>query len=134
MGRPRSELSKKNKYYICPDRYKELLYFARQYISMKAELTRLRASYPVAPQVSVQHDISNPVPAIVESVAKLADQIAMIEECAYDADPDLWKWILTGITTGKSYEYLNLMMGMPASKDLYYDRYHRFFWLLDAKR
>lgn len=35
---------------------------------------------------------------------------------------------------GVSYIYLKTRLGMPCGKDMYYDRYRRFFWLLGNSR
>lgn len=134
MGRARSKLSKRNKYYISENRYKELLYFARQYAVMRLELADLRNAYPTQALVRVKQEHYDPMPDLVDRATRLADKIELIEECAYQADPDLWTWILTGVTTGKSYDYLSMHMNMPASKELYYDRYHKFFYLLSLRK
>lgn len=58
----------------------------------------------------------------------------MIEEAAKTADKDLYKYILKAITEGLSYTYMKTRMDIPCGKDMYYDRYRRFFWILDQVR
>lgn len=50
---------------------------------------------------------------------------------AIETDPYLYSYILKGVTEEKPYTYLKTTLGMPCGKDMYYDRYRRFFWLLN---
>ena len=63
-----------------------------------------------------------------------SDRIELIDETAIDADPCLYEYIIKGVTEGKSYTYLKTVLGIPCGKDMYYDRYRKFFWLLSKKR
>ena len=36
--------------------------------------------------------------------------------------------------TGISYDHLKARTGIPCCKDVYYDLYRRFFWLLSKER
>ena len=58
----------------------------------------------------------------------------MVEQAAMDADEYLWHYILRAVTEGLSYTYLKSRLDIPCSKDTYYDRYRRFFWLLSEAR
>lgn len=62
------------------------------------------------------------------------ERIELIERIAEEADKDLRDYILKGVTEGLSYTYLRTKMNMPCSRDMYYDRYRKFFWLLDNVR
>ena len=50
------------------------------------------------------------------------------------ADKDLAKYILMAVTYGHSYTYLKAKLDIPCSKDTYYDRYRKFFWILSDLR
>ena len=63
-----------------------------------------------------------------------SERIKLIEKTAMEADPYLYAYLLKGIIEEKSYIYLKTKLGMPCGKDMYYDRYRRFFWLLDQSR
>ena len=58
----------------------------------------------------------------------------MIEQVARETDPNLAVYILKGITEELSYDYLKTRLNIPCSKDTYYDRYRKFFWLLNKER
>lgn len=132
----RAELSKKNPYWIPREKYYELLYFSRQYWTMMQEKKELLRTYPT---ISYEEnytitDISNPVERSVFRVSYLTDMMKLIEDTVKEVDPDIYKWLRIGVTTDKSYEYLNQKMGLPMSRSAYYERYRKYFFLLSKKR
>ena len=78
--------------------------------------------------------IIDPTLRIVEMRQLYSSRINLIEETAEKTDTDLSVYILKGITEGLSYDSLRLRFNIPCSKDTYYDRYRRFFWILDKRR
>ena len=58
----------------------------------------------------------------------------MIEHTARQADPELADYILKGVTEGLSYDIIKARMNVPCCKDVYYDKYRKFFWLLNKVR
>ncbi|WP_285826487.1 hypothetical protein [Parabacteroides goldsteinii] len=58
----------------------------------------------------------------------------MIEDVAEDTDEELASYILHGVTEGCSYDVLRVRYNIPCCKDIYYDLYRRFFWLLSKER
>lgn len=65
--------------------------------------------------------------------AYLTRRISLIEQAAVEADPDIYKWILKAVTEWYSYEYLRGVLGIPCSRDYYYDKYRKFYWCLSRK-
>ena len=63
-----------------------------------------------------------------------SENIKMIEQAAMEADEELYIYILKAVTEGLSYTYLRSVMNIPCGKDMYYNRYRRFFWLLSEMR
>lgn len=66
--------------------------------------------------------------------ADYIERIRLIERIADETDELLCDYILKAVTEGLSYTHLRTKMGMPCGRDMYYDRYRRFFWLLDNAR
>ena len=56
------------------------------------------------------------------------------ERVAKETDEELSCYILEAITEGISYDHLKARTGIPCCKDVYYDLYRRFFWLLSKER
>ena len=44
------------------------------------------------------------------------------------------EYILKGVTEGWSYDILKARSNIPCCKDVYYNLYRRFFWLLNKAR
>jgi hypothetical protein len=132
----RAELSSKNKYWIDKHRYYELKHFCMQYQSWKKTYLALdgfsKASSEAVP--SKTNKYSDPTARCAEAKAFYLDRIELVEQCAWDADPELSNYILKGVTEECSYEYLKSSLNIPCSRDTYYDRYRKFFWLLDKER
>jgi hypothetical protein len=66
--------------------------------------------------------------------AQLNERIEMVERIAKEADDYLWYYILKAVTENLSYTYLKTKLSIPCGKDMYYDRYRKFFWLLSKVR
>ncbi len=129
----RSEISSKNQYWIPKYRYLELKNFCLQYGDWQTalkEISFIKAQF--AKETS--GPISDPTNNLAAKRMKYEQNIKLIEETAYLADPEIAKWIIKGVTENYSYDYLHLKMDLPAGRDLYYDRYRKFFFLLDKKK
>lgn len=134
----RPELSTKNKYWIDKHRHYELKHFCLQYPMWKktyAALDKLSISSSLISAVPVSNDeVSDPTTKCAMRKLYYSEKIKLIEKAALEADEDLWFYILKAVTEGLSYTYLKTRMNIPCGKDLYYDRYRRFFWLLSKTR
>lgn len=132
----RAELSKKNKYWISKHRYYELKYFCLQYPLWKKAYELLDGmkicSYDLV-YISSQ-DYSDSTYRAVEERDIYFERMKMIEQAAIKTDPHLASYILKAVTEGLPYTYLKTTLEMPCGRDTYYDRYRKFFWLLDQTR
>lgn len=130
----RPELSLKNKYYLERHRTYELRHFCLQYPiwkKMYTSLNELKSENEIADRFFQYED-----PTAQCAIAKehYITRIHMIDSCCEKADNELWFYILQGVTKGYTYEYLKLKYDIPCSRDTYYDRYRKFFWILDKVR
>ncbi len=75
-------------------------------------------------------------PTAKRAMAKLyySERIKLIEKTAIETDLYLYTYIIKGVTEERSYTYLKTKLNIPCRKDMYYDRYRCFFWLLDQSR
>lgn len=133
MKNQRSALSPKNKYWIPKFRYLELKNFCLQYPDWKLALKEisLLQSHSVVTPTS---DPSDPTNKMAVCRLRYEENIQLIESIAELSDPDLAKWIIRGVTENLSYDYLKYQLEIPAGRDMYYDRYRRFFWILDQRK
>ena len=128
----RSEISTKNKYWIPKHRYLELKNFCLQYPDWKLALNSITLLKTNC-QISPSGNFSNPTETIALKRDDYLQKISMIDDTAYESDAFLSKWLIKGITGAYSYDYLKYQMNIPASRDTYYDRYRKFFFILDKK-
>lgn len=136
--RPRPELSSKNKYWISKDRYYELLHFCRQYDSWKEELKMINENVirPIIfENVKVKNcEVADNTAKMGMKAVELDEKIRMVDKICLEADPFLNEYIWLAVTRGVSFNSLKTKYQMPAGRNLFYDRYRKFFWLLDQAR
>lgn len=133
----RPELSLKNKYWIDKHRHYELKHFCLQYPSWKKaynDLTDLSISLSQLERTSATNIPGDPTAKCALKRAQYSDKIKLIERIAMETDEYLHRYILRAVTEGLSYTYLKSSLDIPCGKDMYYDRYRRFFWLLSNSR
>ena len=133
----RPEISANNKYWISKHRHYELKHFCLQYPSWKREYADLDG--PSIQSSAVERMPSSNIPGdptgkFAVKKAYYLERIKLIEKIAMEADKYLYKYILKAVTEELSYTYLKSRLEIPCSRDMYYDRYRRFFWLLSEAR
>ena len=133
----RPKLSAKNKYWIEKHRYYELKHFCLQYPEWKkAHADCLDSDVPMSMIDGARscEGVYDPTSTRAITRAHYSRRIQMLEQVAKDADKYLWQYILKAVTEGLSYTYLKTKLGIPCGRDMYYDRYRKFFWLLSKAR
>ena len=133
----RAEISEKNKYWIDKHRHYELKHFCLQYPSWKKAYAAFDdSSIPLSMIESSPTSNLPGDPTAKRAVMKAyySEKISLIERAAVEADRYLSDYILRAVTEELSYAHLKSKMGIPCGKDMYYDRYRRFFWLLSKLR
>lgn len=132
----RPELSKKNKYWIDKNRFYELKYFCLQYPLWKYAynaLDGIRVSSFDLTNTKATPD-TDILGSIMDERTLYLGRMELVEKSAREADPYLASYILKAVTEGHSFNYLKARLEIPCSRDTYYDRYRRFFWLLDQAK
>lgn len=133
----RPEVSIKNRYWIDKHRHYELKHFCLQYPVWKksyADLDSVGIAISTADKMPTCNLPGDPTGNRAVAKAHLTERIEMIERIAREADDYLWHYILKAVTENLSYTYLKTKLGIPCGKDMYYDRYRKFFWLLSKVR
>lgn len=133
----RPVISEKNKYWIDKHRHYELKHFCLQYPEWKraySEFNNSSLSLSMIERMPTSNIPGDPTAKRVLLKAYYSERIEMLERIAKEADGYLHNYILRAVTEGLSYTYLKTKMGIPCGKDMYYDRYRKFFWLLSKVR
>lgn len=133
----RPEISIKNKYWIDKHRYYELKHFCLQYPLWKNAYTDFDDASIALSMISGAPTSNMPGdPTAKRAIMKAyyMEKIELLESVALKTDLYLHKYILKAVTEGLSYTYLKTKLDIPCGRDMYYDRYRRFFWLLSEAR
>lgn len=135
MSYLKNELSNKSKWKISKHRYLELVHYCLQYSEWRKELGKidiLRASS--MSQSRADKEWIDQTSEIVIRRAELINRIEQIERITREADPDLASYIFISVTKGTTYPQLSAFMYVPCSRDTFYDRRRKFYWLLNKVR
>ena len=131
----RAELSEKNPYWIEKHRYYELKHFCLQYPIWKKMYSALNGfQSKSAITIATVKTLSNPTAKIGTVKAFYSERIDMIVRTAKMTDTELADYLIVGVTEGCSYDILKARLDIPCCKDVYYELYRKFFWLLDKER
>ena len=131
----RPELSEKNPYWIEKHRYYELKHFCLQYpIWKKARAALSSLSQRPIDAVKLTGSVGDPTAKCVEAREFYSERMGLIEKAAAETDAELCDYILKAITQGISYDHLRARVNVPCCKDVYYELYRRFFWILNRIR
>jgi hypothetical protein len=130
----RAEISKNGKWYISKHRYYELKHFCLQYDEWRGEISCLTALSSPSGDISTGGSFTGDRTGnTAVKRASMRSRMEMVEQAAIAADPDIYSYILTCVTQGVSYDKL-VAAGIPCSRDYFYERYRKFFWILDQIR
>ncbi len=129
----RNEVSKKNPYYISKHRMLELKHFCLQYEEWRKERAKIMVLQSYGYEKIPGKKISDKVPKLAMRAAMLDGYMDLVLRCCKETDAYIWTWLFEAVTCGLSYGTM-VTRGIPCGKDYYYDRYRKFFWLLDKER
>ena len=133
----RPEISVKNKYWIDKHRHYELKHFCLQYPMWKKSYVEAEKSCLSSSKLERESSSNIPSDITMKHALKkvyYADRIELIERTAKETDEFLYTYILKAVTEELSYTYLKSKLNIPCGRDMYYDRYRKFFWLLSKSR
>ena len=131
------ELSEKNPYWIERHRYYELKHFCLQYKGWRQAYAALDGYVKpgdIWTSMVTTNSINNPTVKAAMKKAYYKDRIEMLERMAKQTDPVIGECVLRGVVDGISYDVLKTKMNVPCCKDVYYELYRKFFWMLDKER
>lgn len=125
------------KYWLPKQRFLTVYHHCLQYPEWKVEINVLRASLGIG---GVNYDgmphgngISDPTSSAAIRLADLAAKMKQLEDTVRDAAPDIYRWLLQGVTEDRPFWYLHDQEGMPLERDAYYERRRRFYYLMAQK-
>lgn len=122
----RTNLSKNNPYYISKHRRLELVHFCLQYPEWKAYLNNIRIPRET-------DEFADPTSS--EAIKRIIFQrnIDLVEQTCKLSGGEIWQYLFRSVTLGESYVLLSTKYDIPCSRDYFYDRLHKFYFLLSQK-
>lgn len=121
---------------ISQERYKELLYFCRQYPKWKTEansLLGIRATK--ADGLPHGTSKSDPVAAAAEKREKLIEKIAIVDKCAMAIDGGIWfASIIQNVCIGRAYEQMDRALMPTSDRNAFFKKRREFFDILDKSK
>lgn len=121
----RSEVSKKNPFWIPKHRYYELKHFCYQFWDWQERRASLDG-------LATRDNREPTEPEAIER-AILDTKIKMVDT-AHDAAGEFEDVLLRGVTKGLTYDQMNARTPIICCREKYYRMYRKFFWMLDQAR
>ena len=78
--------------------------------------------------------VGDPTSKCAETLLFYSERMKLVEDTAYETHDEFASYILKAVTEGMSYDHLKARLDIPCCKDVYYELYRRFFWLLSRAR
>ena len=132
----RNEISVRSPYHIPKHRMLELKHFCLQYPEWKRlylESVECSGVSGKLGEACTDVEWSDPTGKTAIFKESLAKNMNLVEEVAHKTDPGIEDYILRAVTEDLSFTYLKTVLNIPCSKNYYYDKYRRFFYILDKK-
>lgn len=139
MPKIRSKLSKKNPYWLAPEKFMEVYYFTLQYPEWKKEyessLGTRGMSYDGMPGSTFR--AGSETEDLAVKLMSLSNKIDLVRNTVHEACvgfPGMEPYLLRGVTErGITYNTL-LHAGIPYNRNIYYNLRHKFYYTLSQKR
>lgn len=127
---PKERVLSLGKYDISANRYLELKYFCRQYREKQSQLRSLTEISSFNMDGRSGGGISDKTASLAIKRAQLTEDMKLVEQSAFEADSDIYQYIISNVADGVPYEYL----GVPAGRRKFYEARRKFFFLLSQKK
>ena len=141
----RAKISPKNKYWISKHRFYEIEHHCLQYKEWEDEYLALSTQgvsgvdYDGMPHGT---NVGDPTASAGARLAVLKQKMDLVEETVREIDNEIVKkgnktifnHLLVAVTNeGISYNYLDMVMGIPVGEKTYYAARRKFYWLMSQK-
>jgi len=129
----RPEVQKSNKWWISKNRYYELKHFCLQYKewNLLYLYSQNLSSVSIVSLEKHGYGTLSSVEKIFENMEVYRSRMEVIRNAAIKADPYIADFIFKAVTEERSFTYLEATLNIPCSKKMYFDRYRKFFYILD---
>lgn len=128
-------LSEKNEFYLPKEEFLTVLHYALQYPNWVQELRTEPDTSKAITYDEERVQTSGGYDACSEIAMRrymLEKKKKLVEDTAREVAPEIYDYLILGVAYGWTFWQLQAK-GMPCEKDMYYDRRHKFYYLLAQK-
>ena len=127
----KTELSKKNQFYISKHRYLELKHFCLQYPEWVEELREIDGMVGRGGgEIKGDRQASDPTAYAAMRRMILQKNIDLVRRAVQETDSSLFYWLFLAVTEERSYTYLREVKGIPCCREVFYKKYREFFYVM----
>lgn len=127
----KTELSKKNQFYISKHRYLELKHFCLQYPEWVEELREIDGMVGRGEgEIKGDRQASDPTAYAAMRRMILQKNIDLVRRAVQETDSSLFYWLFLAVTEERSYTYLREVKGIPCCREVFYKKYREFFYVM----
>ena len=133
----RPVVSDKNRYRISKHRYYELKHFCLQYGEWKERYNELTSNMGMAVPSKLAIRTSYIPDTTAETAitrSLLKKNMDLVDDVITAADSELGFYLKKAVTEGISFINLKSRYSIPCERDMFYNRYRKFFWLLSRSK
>lgn len=130
----KSEVSKKNPYWIPRHRYLELKNWCLQYPEWEEFIINARYMNSKLPKVEKTYTCINRVEMLATQMAEVTGKMEIVENTCNEVAHDFYMPFLIAITNNISYDELVIHNPVLPSRSEWYKAYRKFFYILSQKR
>lgn len=134
MSSIRPEISKKKPYWISRHRYYELKHYCMQYHEWQYLYLTCDGVMAAGLGLPSGNPYKDPVGKSVVIRDRYLRDMKLVEDAAEMTDHVIGRYIFLAVTEGRSYENLRTTLEIPCCKDVYYELYRKFFYILSQKK
>lgn len=128
------ELSNRSKYWIPKHRYYELKHYCLQYPHWQKLYSSLEFKMEVKNDGIKGSEPGKPTERLGVIRADCKRAMELVERTCKDVSPELCRYLLKAVTEGIPFIKLQTLCQIPCGKDMYYDAYRKFFYILSQRR
>ncbi len=126
----KSEVSKKNEYWLPKHRYYELKHFCLQYPYWRTVCNSIDSYSKTSSSIRRSNTSKSRTEIAADCREQYLRSIRLIEQAAYLTDNLIGKYLLIGVTENLSYDQLQTRYQVPCCRKHYYELYRKFFYIL----
>lgn len=126
-----------SRYWLPKQKFLTVYHYCLQYPEWEDEYGVLKASTGIS---GIDYDamphgnsVGDPVSEEAMRLADLDMKMQQVKDAVHEVAPELYRWLLKGVTEDRPYWYLHDVMRMPCGKNQYSEIRRKFYYLMSKR-